>query len=649
MTKKTNTPYGSWRSPITTDLVISNSIRIEEIICDGEDIYWLEVRPNQSGRQVIVRYTPDGNITDITPLDFNVRSRVHEYGGGAYQVFNGVVYFCNFADQRLYRQLPEKAPQALTPAGNYRYADFTLDHQHQRLICIREEHGDTGTGVINSLVAISLDGESSFYVLVSGNDFYSNPRLSPDGNQFAWLTWNHPNMPWDGCELWVGLLDGSGKITRARLIVGGQNESIFQPEWSPDGGLYFISDRSGWWNPYRWKDEQIASLCDMQAEFGLPQWVLGLSTYGFSGQDRVLCTYTQAGRNYLASLNTSSGALTKIPSPYVEFSSLCVRPGNSFFVGGSTDRPTELVCLDLESGTQKVLRKTGTISIDKGCISTPQEIEYASQNTLSAYGNFYPPVNINHTPLPGETPPLIVMLHGGPTAAASLALNMKIQFWTSRGFAILDVNYSGSTGYGRAYRQRLNSNWGVIDVEDCIQGARYLASQGLVDHKRMSITGGSAGGYTALCALTFHNTFTAGVSRYGIGSLETLAADTHKFESHYLDHLIGPFPAARELYKQRSPIHFIEQINAPILLLQGTEDKVVPPIQSERMYRALNAKGLPVACVTFAGEQHGFRKAESIKRALEVEYYFYSRIFHFSLPEILEPVEIKNLGSSSDL
>jgi dipeptidyl aminopeptidase/acylaminoacyl peptidase len=643
MTKKTIAPFGSWNSPITTDLVTANAIRIEEIIYDGESIYWLEFRANQSGRQVIVRLTPDGNITDITPPEFNVRNRVHEYGGAAYQVFNGMVYFCNYADQRLYCQAPGKEPLALTPIADARYADFTMDDQHQRLICIREQHVDNGQEVNNSLVAIPLDGTSPVEVLLSGNDFYSNPRLSPDGSRMCWLAWDHPNMPWDGSELWVGTFDDTGNMIQTRRVAGGKHESIFQPEWSPDGDLFFISDRSGWWTPYRLKDGKITSLCDLQAEFGLPQWVFGLSTYGFSGSDQLICTYSRAGQDHLASLEIASGVLTNIPTPYIEFSSLCVKNGKLLFIGGSTDRPAELVSLDLESGTQKVLRQTGSNLVEKGFISTPQEIEFPSQNNLSSFGNFYPPLNLNNTPPLGEKPPLIVMLHGGPTAAASLSLNLKIQFWTSRGFAVLDVNYSGSSGYGRPYRLRLNGNWGVIDVEDCIQGAKYLASQGLVDGKRMSITGGSAGGYTALCALTFHDTFTAGVSRYGIGSLETLTTDTHKFESHYLDSLVGPYPASKEIYQQRSPIHFIDQINAPILLLQGSEDKVVPPIQSERMYQALDAKGLPVAYVTFAGEQHGFRKAESIKRALEVELYFYSRIFDFPLADILEPIEIKNL------
>ena len=643
MTKKTVAPFGSWNSPITTDMVTASAVRIAEIICDGEEIYWLEFRANESGRQVIVRYSEDGTIVDITPPEFNVRNRVHEYGGGAYQVFKGVVYFCNYADQRIYCQLPGKEPRALTPENLDRYADLALDDLHQRLICVREQHDDSEQDVNNSLVAIPLDGKSPVEVLVSGNDFYSNPRISPDGMHLCWLAWDHPNMPWDGCELWVGSFDETGNIIQTRLIAGGKNESIFQPEWSPSGELFFISDQSGWWNLYRVKDERIAPLCDLQAEFGLPQWVFGLSTYGISSPDQLICTYTQAGRNHLSSLDTINGVLTDISTPYVEYSSLCVKNGNIFFVGGSTDRPAELVSLKLGSGTQRVLRQTGTNLVDKGFISTPQEIEFASQNNLSAYGNFYPPVNLNHSAPTGEKPPLIVMLHGGPTSAASLALNLRIQFWTSRGFAVLDVNYSGSSGYGRQYRLRLNANWGVLDVEDCIQGAKYLATQGLVDGERMSITGGSAGGYTALCALTFHDTFTAGVSRYGIGSLETLAVDTHKFESRYLDSLVGPYPAASEVYRQRSPIHFIDQINAPILLLQGSEDKVVPPIQSERMYQALDAKGLPVAYIPFAGEQHGFRKAESIKRALEVELYFYSRIFDFPLADILEPIEIKNL------
>ena len=643
MTKKTIAPYGSWKSPITTDLVTANAIRIEEIICDQDSIYWLEFRANQAGRQVIVRLSPDGHITDITPPEFNVRNRVHEYGGAAYQVFNGVVYFSNFMDQRLYCQVPGKEPQALTPNNHDRYADFALDDHHQRLICVREQHAESEQEVINSLVAIHLDGSSRVEVLVSGNDFYSNPRISQDGSLMCWLTWNHPNMPWDGCELWVGSIGVDGDIFHPHRIAGGPSESIFQPEWSPEGDLFFISDRSGWWNPYQIKDERIISLCDLQAEFGLPQWVFGLSTYAFFGSDHLICTYTRAGKNHLASLEIFNGVLTNIPTPYVEFSSLSVKDGKILFVGGSTDRPAELVNLDLELGTLKVLRQVGSNLIEEGFISLPQVIKFPSQNNLSAYGNFYPPANTNYNSPPGEKPPLIVMLHGGPTAAATLAFNLKIQFWTSRGFSVLDVNYSGSTGYGRHYRLRLNGNWGVLDVEDCIQGANYLAKQGLVDGNRMSITGGSAGGYTALCALTFHNTFSAAVSRYGIGSLETLALDTHKFEAHYLDSLVGPYPASKDVYRQRSPIHFIDQIDAPVLLLQGSEDKVVPPIQSERIFQALIAKGLPVAYVSFEGEQHGFRKAGSIKRALEVELYFYSRIFGFPLTDILEPIEIRNL------
>lgn len=640
-------PYGSWDSPITTDLVTNGANRIDEIICEGEAIYWLEYRANQSGRQVIVRYTPDGNITDLTPPEFNVRNRVHEYGGASYNVFNGTVYFCNYADQRLYCQTHKKKPVVLTPENQDRYADFALDVVHQRLVCIREHHGREEREVINSLVAIPLDGNSPMEILVSGNDFYSNPRISPDGKHLCWLTWNHPNMPWDGCELWVGTFNDIGEVTQTRRVAGGESESIFQPEWSPAGELVFISDRNGWWLPYIYKEDRVSSLCDLKAEFGLPQWVFGLSTYGFYSKDVLICAYSQAGRHHLASLDIVSGVLTELETPYVDLSSICVKSGKVLFVGGSVDRPAELVSLDLISGIQEVLLQTSSVRIDKGFISIPQEITFPSQNDLDTYGNFYPPQNIHCSSPAGEKPPLIVMLHGGPTSIASVTLSLKVQYWTSRGFAVLDVNYSGSSGYGRPYRLRLNGNWGVLDVEDCIQGAKYLASQGLVDGKRMSITGGSAGGYTALCALAFHNTFTAGVVRYGIGSLETLALDTHKFESRYLDNLVGPYPASKEIYQQRSPIHFIDQINAPILLMQGSDDKVVPPIQSERIYQALNAKGSPVAYIVFEGEQHGFRKAESIKRALELELYFYSRIFRFPLTEKIEPMEIRNLKLES--
>jgi dipeptidyl aminopeptidase/acylaminoacyl peptidase len=502
--------------------------------------------------------------------------------------------------------------------------------------------------VENTLVSISLSGVSSGQVLVSGNDFYSNPRLSPDNRQLAWLTWNHPNMPWDGCELWLADLDPAGNITHTRLVVGGQDESIFQPEWSPEGVLHFISDRTGWWNLYRWKNGKVEPLHEIQAEFGLPQWVFGLSTYGFSSQNEIICSYRQSGKNYLARLNTKNGNLSNIQNKYAEISSLCIRPGKALFVGGSIDRPAELVLMDLSSSAQKIIRKTSSDVLENGFTSIPQVIEYRSQNGLTSYGNFYPPANKNQISPHAEKPPLIVMLHGGPTSQASTTLNLKIQFWTSRGFAILDVNYSGSTGFGQAYRKRLNGNWGIIDVIDCINGAKYLATQNLVDGQRMSITGGSAGGYTALCAITFDNTFSTGVSRYGIASLETLASDTHKFESHYLDRLVGPYPEAIELYQQRSPINFIEQINAPILLMQGTEDLVVPPAQSEGLYQVLAKKGLPVAYVTFEGEQHGFRKAESIQRALDVEYYFYSKIFGFHLPEEIDPIEIKNLDRMGD-
>ena len=643
MTSQIISPYGSWISPITTGLVSSNSMIIEEIKVDGEDLYWLEKRPDELGRQVIVHRSPNGRIRDITPGDYNVRNRVHEYGGGVYQVSKGTIYFTNYFDQRIYCQDPDNDPKAITPVGDFRYADLALDEPRHRLICIREHHLEAGSGVINELVSISLSDPYSIVILASGNDFYSNPRLSPDKKQIAWLTWNHPNMPWDGTELWLAELDLNGDLIQPRLIAGGKNESIFQPEWSPAGTLHFISDRTGWWNLYRWLDPAIEPLMGLDAEFGLPQWVFGLSTYGFSGPNEIICTYKKTNHNFLARLDLTTGILTNIETPFVDYSYICAKPGQVIFVCMSSHQPARLMLHDLKTGSLELICEVGTSRIEQDLISIPRNIQFPSYNGLPVHANIYLPFNKNHLAPRGEKPPLIVILHGGPTSSAATSFNLGIQFWTSRGFALLDVNYSGSSGFGRDYRQRLDGNWGIIDVEDCVNGAKYLASQGLVNPERMVISGRSAGGFTALCALTFHNIFTAGVIRYGIGSLESLAEGTDKFEMHYLDRLVGPYPEAQEIYKERSPIHFIDQIHAAILLMHGTEDRLVPPQQSERMYRALDKKGIPVAYVPFEGEQHGFRKSSSIQRSLEVEYYFYSRIFNFPLTENIQPIEIKNL------
>ncbi len=481
-------------------------------------------------------------------------------------------------------------------------------------------------------------------MLVSGNDFYSSPRVSPDGSRLAWLTWNHPDMPWDGCELFVGEFDADGAISEVRRIAGGGEESIFQPEWSPDGVLYFVSDKTGWWNLYRVEpDGGIVSLCEMAAEFGKPQWVFGISTYMFESRERIICTYCERGLWLLASVDTATGKLENIPTPYTEFGSLRAAPGRVVFAAGSATEHPAVVQLDLAARHVEVLRRSSTIETDGEYLSVPEAVEYPTEDGLTAHGFFYAPRNKDYIAPEAERPPLLVMCHGGPTSATSIVLNHKIQYHTSRGIAVLDVNYGGSTGYGRPYRQRLNGKWGIVDIADCVNGARYLAERGEVDEERCAITGGSAGGYTTLGALTFRNFFKAGASHFGVSDLAALVRDTHKFESRYLDRLIGPYPERADLYYERSPINFPEKLSCPTIFFQGLEDKVVPPNQAEMMVEALRAKGIPVAYVPFEGEQHGFRRAENIKRALDGELYFYSRVFGFELTEKVEPVRIENL------
>jgi dipeptidyl aminopeptidase/acylaminoacyl peptidase len=650
MTEPQVAPYGSWKSPISSDLIVAGTIGLGQVRLDGESLYWTELRPTEAGRNVLVRQAADG-VIDITPAPFNVRTRVHEYGGASYIVHQGIVYFSNFADQRLYRQEAGSEPVAITPEGAWRYADGVVDGQRHRMICVREDH--TGSGeAVNAIVSLSLEGNQEPQVLVSGNDFYASPRISPDGSRLAWLCWNHPNMPWDGTELWVGELTADGQIGATQKIAGGLAESIFQPEWSPDGVLYFVSDRTNWWNLYRWIPQPslsekgqgtIEPLCPLEAEFGSPQWIFGQSNYGFESAERLICTYSQEGISYLASLNPQTKQLELIELPYTEIAGIHAAPGKVVFHAGSASEPGAIVQLDLATQQLKVLRRSSSLEIDPGYLSIPKSIAFPTEAGLTAYGFFYPPANQDYSPLPGERPPLLVKSHGGPTAATSTAFNLKIQYWTSRGFAVLDVNYGGSTGYGREYRERLNGKWGVVDVDDCVNGAKYLVELGEVDRDRLVIDGGSAGGYTTLAALTFRDTFKAGASFYGVSDLEALATDTHKFESRYLDSLIGPYPERKDLYIERSPIHASDQLNCPVIFFQGDEDKIVPPNQAEMMVNALRAKHLPVAYVLYEGEQHGFRKAENIKRTMDGEFYFYAKVFGFAMADEIEPVAIDNL------
>jgi dipeptidyl aminopeptidase/acylaminoacyl peptidase len=526
-----------------------------------------------------------------------------------------------------------------------RYADGIIDHARKRIISVREDHTVKTGQAVNTIVSLDLNKEGEGKILVSGNDFYSTPRLSPDGSKLAWLTWNHPNMPWDGTELWVATVKPDGSLGKSEKVAGGLEESIYQPEWSPDGILYFSSDRTGWWNLYRQHNNQIEPLYPMEAEFGLPQWQFGSHTFVFDSSNHIICAYTKDGLWHLASLNPTKKTLKPIETQInqIIWGNLAAKNGKVFLIGGSATEPSSIVQIDLESKETEILHRSREITVSKEYVSIPSAIEFPTKNGRTAFGFFYPPQNPEYEASQGERPPLLVVSHGGPTSASPSILRYEIQYWTSRGIGVVDVNYGGSTGYGREYRKRLNDQWGIVDVQDCVNATRYLADRRQADGERLGIRGGSAGGYTTLCALAFTNTFKAGASYFGVSDLELLAKDTHKFESRYLDKLVGPYPERRDIYRARSPIDHVDGISSALILFQGLEDKVVPPDQSEKIFEAVKAKGLPVAYIAYEWEQHGFRRAENIKRSYEAELYFYSKIFQFNLPDHIEPVTMENL------
>ena len=654
-------PYGSWQSPISAAMVGAGNFRVSnfQLKVDGAAVYWTDARPQERGSLALMRCQAHdlASVEEVTPPDVNVRTAVHEYGGGAFAVKAGVLVYVHFGDQTLYRldvnqngktgedgEGKEGGPRPLTQREGMRYADMELDLGRGRVISVREDHTGGGHEPVNTLVSVSLDGDDAGTVLVEGADFYAAPRLSPDGRWLAYLAWRHPNMPWDGCELWLAEVGAEGTLGQPTLVAGGPSEAIFQPAWSPAGVLHFVSDRSGWWNLYRWRDGQTEALCPMEAEFGLPQWAFGIVTYDFLAEDRLVCAYGQQGVWRLATLDTTSGEFTPVPTPYTEVVSVRASGGTAFFAAGSPTETPAVVVWDSATGKLTTLYRPVTLDLDPGALSIPEVVEFPTEGGLTAYGFFYPPTNRDYVGPADTAPPLLVLSHGGPTGQTSAKLDLNTQFWTSRGFGVLDVNYGGSTGFGRAYRERLNGQWGVVDVDDCCNGALTLARQGRADPNRLIIRGGSAGGYTTLCALTFRNVFKAGASYYGIGDQELLDATTHKFESRYNHSMIGPYPERRDVYQARSPLRHVGRLACPIIFFQGGLDKIVTPDQAEAMVAALRDKGIPVAYILFEDEGHGFRRAENVQRALEAELYFYSRIFGFALPEAVAPVTIENFG-----
>lgn len=628
--------FGSWRSPITSELVAGAALRLGDVGLSGGVIYFTESRPAEKGRSVLVRAEPSGVPEDMTPAPFDVRTRVHEYGGGAFAVGDSAVFFSNAADGRIYRVAPGAHPDAITKAGELRYAALRIDSARRRLIAVVEDHSAGGHEPENRLVSMKLDGSGDVLVLSRGADFYASPRLSPDGKELAWLEWNHPNMPWDGTELWVGTLDEAGRVRERRRVAGGPRESIFQPEWGRDGTLYFTSDASEFWNLMAARGDRIEPLCPMPAEFGLAQWLLEMSTYAPLDDGRLLATWTKENRTHLGIVDPKTGSIEHVDLPYTEISGVRAQGDIAVFGAAAPSIPQSLVALDLRTGAHRTVRRLSTVELDDAYVSEPRSITFPTSGGRAAHALYYPPKNAEYA-APGGTAPLLVKSHGGPTASASTALNLRTQFYTSRGIGVLDVDYRGSTGYGRAYREELAGQWGVADVDDCAAGAVYLAERGEADRDRLMITGGSAGGFTTMAALTFRSVFKAGASHYGISDLEALARDTHKFESRYLERLVGPYPDRKDLYVERSPIHHIHRISCPVIFFQGLEDKVVPPNQSEAMVEALRKKDIPVEYVPFPGEHHGFRRAENICRALDEEIRFFARMLKFELADVVRP------------
>ena len=641
-------PYGSWRSPITTEFLVAQTTSLGDValVCapgSEPEIVWTEGRPSDGGRNAVVGRRGSEPARDLLAAPFNARSRVHEYGGGAFGSADGRVYVVNFRDQQIHRVESDGGSTALTAAPTCRFADLSYDRARRRFVSVIEDHRPGEREPRNVLGAVHLGGARAPVVLESGRDFYAAPRVSPDGRHLAWFSWNHPNMPWDGSALWVAAIRSDGILTDRVQVAGGLEEAIVQPAWSPDGVLHFVSDRTGWWNLHRWREGRVEALTDMEAEFGRPHWTFANPCYGFASADAIVCSFADGDGWHLARLDTRTRALTPYELPYTEIDQVHAAEGIAVFIGGSPLEPASLVQLDLETRTPTVLARSSATPVDPGYLSEPEAIEFPTGGGLIAHGLYYPPRNRDFVGPPKERPPLRVIGHGGPTAAASRALQLAIQFWTSRGIAVLDVNYGGSTGYGRRYRERLDGQWGVVDVADCVLGARYLVGRGDVDPRRLTIRGGSAGGFTTLRALAFDDTFRLGVCYYGVSDLEVLATDTHKFESRYLDRLVGPYPARRDLYRERSPVHHVERISSPAVFFQGLEDRVVPPNQTEGMVEALRRAGVPVAYLAFEGEQHGFRRADTIRRALEAELYCYGRILGFEPADSLAAVPIDNL------
>ncbi len=657
MSERGVAPYGSWRSPISSDLIVRGVVGLKEVVIDGEDVYWLEVRPEERGRHAIVRRAADGAVTDILPQGgegrpaYSSRSLVYGQGGGSFAVSEGLVVFVNHAsqgthpDQRMYRVNPGRTPVPFTPdmGGKHRYGDLSIDRPRNRVLCVREDWRNLKDGQPRgSLVAVDLDGQRQV-VLMEGRDFYSSPTLSPNGRRLAWLAWDYPCMPWDGCELWVADVDEQGALHHPRLVAGGSTESIFQPEWSPQGELYFVSDRNNWWNLYRLQGRSVVPVLERKAEFGTAQWNLGMSTYAFISPRHVVCAFNEQGQWKLGRLDVVLGQFAELATPFTDVSQVRGGFATAYFVGGGPEQPASVVRLDMESGKPQVLKASTRMPEELvPYLSRCEPLHFPTTELGEAHAWYYPPTNPDFTAPSGEKPPLLIMSHGGPTASASTTLDWTIQYFTSRGFAVVDVNYRGSTGYGREYRLSLYGNWGVMDVDDCANAALRLVQEGKADARRLVARGNGSGGYTTLSLLVFRDILRCGTSAGGLSHLERLVEHSDKFDAHYLDQMLGYLPESKQLLHDRSPGLHIDNIKrSPLLFIQGQQDPRVPLRETEEMVRKLRANGVPAALLTVDGEPYGPRTTADLKRALEAELSFYSRVMGFALAEPLQPVVLE--------
>lgn len=656
---------GAWPSPVTPERVAEagtrlGGVQVSHPVGGSEAVWWDEQRPAEGGRTQIIRRSPDGALADVLPSGFSASSRAHEYGGGAWWLGSETVFFVNDADQRIWRLDPGFAPIPLTPepvnARGWRYADGVLTADFRWIVCVGEIHPgeeahDGRDEAVNALVAIPATGGVPV-ALWSGSDFVSTPRIDPETQLLAWLAWNHPDMPWDSTELWVGGLDGSKvqlTLSAPERVAGGGEESLSQPEWDQNGRLWFVSDRSNWWNLYRFPfpgrpigDPVIEA--ERPADIALPQWVFGTTRWAFLSDARVVFASSADGLDSLAVLDMMTGKVDPVPTPLTSISQVTCSESTALVVGSSfTSTPSVqavLVGRHGSAGGPVSLSPRPDLGFSSAYVSVGQPISYPTTGGARAHGFFYSPTNPGETLIGGERPPLVVLIHGGPVSAARPELRMIVQFWTTRGFAVVDVNHRGSTGFGRRYRKLLRGQWGVVDVEDCVAAVRFLSESGRVDPSRAVIRGGSAGGFTTLAALAGSDVFAAGASYYGIADLAVLATDTHKFESHDLERLVGPWPEAAAVYRERSPLFRVADIVSPVIIFQGSEDRVVPPVQAELIVAALREQGVPHAYVLVEGEGHGFRQAENISSTLAAECSFYAQVLGLAHPDGIEPVEI---------